>query len=229
MAYQYDQQFHKRKKRSNRILKAVFVIVVFIAIIATIVFIDWFINNRLDTNVVGRSSDATVQSSSTNIFRTPYFQFQTDDKWSEVESTEKDKFIYRSFDNQLVTHELIVEVNKGNPTVLGNERVSRVLPVTIDKNRLQTTGPISEHCRELVEDETNRKQQVVSYKEVDFQCNPDSESFLVVVGLIGKNEIIETSTDTGEKRTYKITYRDSTFYPNGRPLGSIINNFLLFR
>lgn len=197
--------------------------------VIVVVFIDWLLSNIRQEQVVSRGTDATVQSSSTNIFRTPYFQFQTDDSWREIESGENEKYIYRSFDSKLVTHEITVEVDKGNPVVLGSERVSRVLPVEIIKNRLSHVSPISPHCTELREDKDNRRQQIVEYRQASFQCNPDSSEFLVSIALVGGSEVIQSETDEGTLRSYKISYRDSTFYPTGRSLDNIIDTMLLFK
>lgn len=192
--------------------------------------VDWLLTQlRAQNTAISVSSSATVQSASINIFRTPYFQFQADKSWSEISSPDQEgkRFIYRSFNGAIVQHELIVDIDGKNAVVLDNTQVTRVLPVEIANNTLKAVGGISPHCQTIDENRDSRDQYFAVYKEASFPCNPDGSSFIAVVSLIGGDETITRTLDSGEVRTYNITYRDSTFSPSGQPLNNIINTFQL--
>ncbi len=229
MAYKHNVATHKRRVRSRRLVRVLLVILAFFVLAISYIFFDWVRSNLRNSTSTGNSSDATVRSASINIFRTPYFQFQADKSWRAINefNTENKRYVYRSYENILVQHEIIIEVDSVNREVLSNTQVAHVLPVEIVNNKLLSVGAISPHCKTLIEDKNDRKQRFISYKETEFPCDPDSSVFLTVAGLVGGNEVISRKTDTGEERSYKITYRDSTFSPSGRPLINIINSFQL--
>lgn len=225
--YRHHINTYHRLKRARRIKKlSLVILVIFLFIIGFIIF-DWIKNSLNNETTVGNSSEATVRSASINIFRTPYFQFQTDKTWRAINeaSTDNRRYVYRSYEDILVQHELIVEVDSVEREVLANTQAAYVLPVEIVTNTLKSVGSISPHCKTIINNENDRKQRYINYKETEFPCNPDSSVFVVVAGLIGGNEVIEYDTASDAKRTLKITYRDSTFSPTGRPLSSIINSF----
>ncbi len=226
--YSHHVNTYHRAKRARKVKKAGQTVVILFLLFGVGIGVDWLLTQmRQRQNQVSSESLASVQSSTINIFRTPYFQFQADRTWREIEIDRKpDTFVYRSFNGNLVQHEIIVEINRGAQITLANEQTSRVLPVEESNNSLVAVGDISPHCSELLVDKTSEQQQFVTYKQVEFPCNPDSSQFVVLVGQVAGNHLIEKKTADGI-RTYKITYRDSTFTPTGRPLPGIINSFQL--
>lgn len=227
MPYHHRVSTHHKVKKAKKIKRFAQATTALVLLLGLVIGIDWLIN-RLNTETqVSVESTATVQSSNINIFRTPYFQFQADRTWREVtsESSAK-KYVYRSLDGLLVQHELIVEVNGSTDVVLDNEATTRVYPVEIKNNNLSPISTVSPHCRELTTIEGDREQQFVEFEEVTFPCNPDASGYVVTIGQSGGEHFIEKPTFDGV-RSYKITYRDSTFSPSGRPLPNIIRTFQL--
>ena len=223
--YSHQINTYHRTKRARRFRKISRVVLVIFLVVIGIIAYDWF-RSSLKNSTVGQSSEATVRSASVNIFRTPYFQFQTDKTWRAInESSTNKKYVYRSFESILVQHELIVEVDETQRTVLANTQTAHVIPVEIVNNTLSAVGAISPHCKTLISDPNDRKQRYMNYKQTEFPCDPDSSIFVVVVGLVGGNELISYKNADGTTSTLKITYRDSTYSPNGSPLSSIINSF----
>lgn len=227
--YKHQVNTYHRAKRARGLRKAVY-LVVFLAVLGTgALGLDWVIEKyRASQSTVSVESVATVQSSSVNIFRTPYFQFQADRTWRESgqENPTDKKFVYRSYTGQLVQNEIIVEVDPKDDVILANTQVSRVLPVEVSDNTLHATGLISPHCRDFISDKANRIQQLVIFEGTTFPCNPDSEQFVVIVATKDANHTIKKFSDNGV-RTFRITYRDSTFSPTGAPLDNIIDSFQL--
>lgn len=229
MPYQHKVNIHHRQKRARRLRMLAKYSVVLAVLICLVITLDWVWNNvKGNQPAEGIESKTAVQSSTINIFRTPYFQFQADRTWSEVqlESHSNNVYVYRSYNDYLVQHEIRVEVNSNVKESIDNTTVSRVLPVEIKDNNIHSVGDISPSCKDLINDPSNRQQQYLSYKGTTFACDPDSNAFEVSIGLVGGNTTIVNRTSDKEV-TYKITYRDSTFTPNGHPLIGIINSFQL--
>ena len=227
MPYHHRVSTHHKVKKAKKIKRFAQFATAMVFLFGLIVGVDWLINRLNTEQNVSVQSTAAVQSSNINIFRTPFFQFQTDNSWREItsESTEK-RFVYRSLDGLLVQQELIVEIDGGTDIVLANESTTRAYPVQIKNNKLQPTTTISEHCRDLTPVEGDRKQQIVEYEKMTFPCNPDASAFAVLVGQSGGRHYLEKPTFDGI-RTYKIAYRDSTFSPAGRDLPGIVKTFQL--
>lgn len=226
--YHHRVSNYHKSKRARKIRKLGVLVLILVIIGVGAISMDWVLNRIREDGQDSIGSRVAVQSSTINIFRTPYFQFQADKTWREVDpgNQEVGRYVYRSYNDILVQHELIVEVDKTVATVLDSEQTSRVLPVSVRGNYLLSDGAISPHCKELISDVNNREQQFIEYKQVTFPCDPNGGQFVVLVGQIGGKHYIEKETETG-MRTYKIIYRDSTFSPSGKPLGNIINSFQL--
>lgn len=229
MAYHHSRQLHKKQKRSKRLLKFSLAIVMVISISILAIFADNFFNRSKSAEIASTGIQAQVESASINIFRTPYFQFQADKSWREIndQAGNENKFVYRSYNEQLVQNIFTIEVDEIQSVALANENTTRVAPVKIEGNRLQAPFGISDHCKTMQEF-TSLKQIRMSYEEAEFACTPDGNSFVVMVSLIGGNEIIEHTTKDGKTHTFKLTFQDATFSPSGRALRSILDSFQLF-
>jgi len=226
--YKHHVNTHHRATRAKKVKRigGVLLAVSMIAILGVVA--DWVNNTYFTDASPVSSSSGSIRSASVNIFRTSFFQFQADKTWREISSTEGGKkFTYRSFDGAIVQHELTIEVDPKTPVVLANEQTTRVLPITINGNLLNTDDQVSEHCNELQPETEDRHQKMVEYKQVSFPCNPDGSAFVVSVGVIDGDTTIPYKSPDGVAHTIRISYRDSTFSPAGRPLDNIINSFQL--
>lgn len=225
--YRYSQKIHKRGKRVRRTRRALVAFVVIFLIGGGVLLFDILKQTLSNDSAGSTSSTAAVQSATVNIFRTPYYQFQADKSWREVNSSDNvpDRFVYRSYQGTLVHEELIIEVNREKPIVLDNNQVTRVLPVDVSsEGALLPLGEVSSHCKEFAK---GIEQQFVTYKNVTFPCTPDGNNFMAVVGSTESNFPIRVTTADGSIRTYSITYQDSRFSPSGRSLNDIVKTFRL--
>lgn len=231
MAYHHHVNTHHRIQRAGRVKRTSIVVFTLVFLGGIVVGLDWARNNFFSKPSPLSVSSSSVRSASTNIFRTTYFQFQADKTWTEIASgVENPKvFTYRSLDKQLIQHELVIEIDPTTTPSLDNTQVTHVLPVTADNNLLADVSGISPHCSELLPDPKDKNQLMLTYLEASFPCNPDGSAFVVSIALVGKGvDIPYVSASDGISRTVRITYRDSTFSPSGRPLKSMINSFQLF-
>ena len=227
MPYHHRVSTHHKVKKAKKMKRFAQVAVFAVFLVGFGVGIDWLINRLNADNSVSVQSTAAVQSSNINIFRTPFFQFQAGSAWREITSENTDKkFVYRSLQGLLVQEELIIEIDGNTDVVLGNQSTTRGYPVEINNNKLQPTADMSGHCRDLTAVKGDRKQQFVEYETMTLPCNPDASAFVVLVGQSGGKHYLEKPTFDGN-RTYKITYRDSTFSPAGRGLPNIVKTFQL--
>jgi len=202
-------------------------VILIILIGGAAVLIDNFFNRNRSVQIASTGIQAQVQSASINIFRTPYFQFQASKSWREVTDQENvNKFVYRSYNSNLVEHQFIVEIDEIESISLDNENTTRVIPFKIEGNRLSAPFGISEHCEKLVP-EGSLEQARISFNESEFPCNPDGNSFVAVASLIGGNEFFDHTASDGKTHRFKLTYQDSTFTPTGRDLKGIIDSFQL--
>ena len=227
MAYHHSKQLYKKQRRSKRLLKFSLSIILIILIGVSAVLIDNFFNRSQSVQIASTGIQARVQSSSINVFRTPYFQFQADESWREVtDINNPNKFVYRSYNANLVQHEFVVEIDDITPIALDNENTTRNIPIKIEENRLAAPFGISDNCSAFVP-EGSKEQARVSFNEAEFPCNPDGNSFVVVASLIGGNEFFEHVSSDGTSHRYKLTYQDSTFTPTGREFRGIVDSFQL--
>jgi hypothetical protein len=227
MAYLHSRQIHKKQKRSKKAQKLSLVIVVTILVVAFAIIADNFFNRTQSSSVVSTGTQSRVESASISIFRTPYFQFQTDQSWREVTDQDNpNKFVYRSYDANLVLNQFIVEIDDIASIALDNVNVTRVIPIRIEGSRLAAPFGISEHCETLVR-KGKRSQSRISFNESEFPCTPDGSSFVVVASMIGGNEIFSHTASDGTSHSYRLTFQDSTFTPRGRALRGIIDSFQL--
>ncbi len=221
--YHHHVSTHHRTKRAKKVRKLSFFLVVLTFLFVGVVSFDWIATKlRSSTSVVSVESNATVQSSTINIFRTPFFQFQADDSWSEVpEVSTETKFVYKSLNGPLVEHQLTVFVNEKAPAKFA---ATRVFTTELDKGLFKKVSGTEKHCN-TDEEGLKNEPKVVTFNQVTFNCDLGSNIFRVFVGIIGGTNEIAATRQNGETATYTIIYDDLTFLPSANQINSIMSTF----
>lgn len=168
---------------------------------------------------IGHTS--AVAADTIQVFRTKYFQFQTDDSWGEVANNNDNIYIYRSLRGTLVQQDLTIYVNVEPPT----SDITRVQPVSTVDNRIKPNGPISDHCRVILPPNANKVPTKVTMGGVSFTCRADGTLFIVLVADTKGLPSFRLNRPDGTSAQYTMVYRDLTTYPDGRNLEGIIDSF----
>ncbi len=184
MSYHRGINNHIRIRRARKTIHLVIVILFFLLLALTYAGVDWLINRSKSNDVTPSDISSTfIRPSTTKLFRTEYFQFQTDNSWSKIPSVSTStKFVYRSYNGPLVEHQLVVFVNEALPS---NFSATRVLPVEVIKGVFKKVAGVSEHCNNAIPKDKWSGPEVVTYRQVTFKCNVDSNEYTVFVGVIG--------------------------------------------
>lgn len=227
MAYQKDKNLHRKRVRSHRTIVGSFMILFLAILVAGIIFVDRIINQSESSRFVDTGVQAKVESSTINIFRTPYFQFQAPRDWREItEETTDSRFVYRGFKENLVAHQFVVEVDNSDDEVQITNNVTRAYPFSVVENRIVPTADISDHCGDLEKDLPKKKIRI-NYENTEFDCVVDGASYIVSLTEDGGSEVFKHTGQDGVERTFKVTYQNSEFTPSGSYLRSIVKTFLL--
>lgn len=221
MRYHHQHDHHHQKKFIK--LTAWFLGIVTICIIgfATYAYIDGLNESSSNTEEKTTSNESAGYFAPTvNIIRSPYFQFQANKSWSQATSDSgSNKFVYRSLRGPLIERELTIYVN-----TTPNLSATRVMPVNIKGTAELLPQTVSDHCGKA----NQTKQQptvLVTLDRVNFNCQPDSTAYAVLVGVVGGNTRISLARPNGEKVTYTIYYSDVTATPSTSYLTEIISTF----
>jgi len=198
--------------------------VVFFAVIAVgvAIKIEAMINN--DKNTTDATTSAVTTSyfaPSTQIFRTPYFQFQANKTWAEVPSeSTANKFVYRSLRSNLIEHELTIYTNSP-PT---NLAATHVLPVKpSNANTELIPGTVSKHCREG--NNMTASDQMVNVDGIQMLCDVDNTQYKVIAGVKDAGTVITLTRPNKSKQSYTIYYTNVTARPEASQLIEILNSF----
>ncbi len=227
MAYHKDQNLHKRQSRSRKIVLGSFSMLFVLLIGAGVIFVDHLTSKSETVRDIGTGVQAKVESSTINIFRTPYFQFQAPRQWREItEETTNNRFVYRGFRDNLVEHQFIVEVDNTEDEVHITKDVTRAYPFTVEGGRIKPIADISDHCGKLKENIKNVPQRM-EYEGTTFNCVPDGASYIVSLTESGGSEKFQHIGQDGVSRTFRITYQNSAFTPSGSSLRAIVQSMLL--
>lgn len=221
--YQYRSSAYKevRGKRRLKLLATAFSILILALI--TWVIVDYVRQERVDNTVQTTEVRSTIQAESLKVFRTQYFQFQARDSWVEIagEFTEN-KYVYRSFRDKLIEHDLTVYVNVVPSQLEG----IHVQPVIVeDGSRLLANGPISEHCSTVLPKDARKVLTEVVQAGVTYSCRVDGVTFVALVGEVGDDPLFDLKRADGTVARYVIVYRDLTVSPDGRQLKDIASSF----
>lgn len=229
MAKYYRQQGETKQRKLLRIVRPI----LFVIFVSSLFAVGYFLYDIFRQQVASdASSEFTKATNSTiasnvNVQTSPYFQFQTTEKWRSVANETRDgHYVYRGFRSHVVDQELIIDVNNQLPEVLDNTLISRVLPVSVSsQGALSVVKDDLMHCKKFVKPGTEKEQQIVAYSGVSFPCNPDSTNFEVVVGLVGGSNLMKLPRPGGSTATYKITYRNFSAQQSSGDLISMIKTF----
>ncbi len=223
MAYRHDDALHKHRVRELKYRKFTFFTIAVFLLVVTVIIGDLVYSKFTESSVKSSVSNSTVQSATVNIFRTPYFQFQADESWSEVvESSKENKFVYISKNGSLVEHQLTVIVDSDE---IEKFSATRILPVEVIKGRLSKVSDIDKHCNSELPEAERLGERIVTVSQVTFKCNLDSNVYRVFVGVIGGTNEISAIRPNGETSVYSIIYDDLRYLPGKNQINTIIDTF----
>jgi hypothetical protein len=229
MAKYYRQQGETKQRKIVRIVRPVLLLTFLCALFVVGFFVYDIFRQQGAADTPSDTSKAATSTIATNIKvqTSPYFQFQTTEKWRAVANeTREGHYVYREFKGQIVDQELIIDVNNQLPDVLDNTLISRVLPVNVSgQGALSVVDEKLTHCKKLVKPGTEREQQLLIYSKVTFPCNPDSNSYEAVVGLVGGTNLMKLPRPDGSFATYKIIYRNLSAQQVAGDFVSMIKTF----
>lgn len=222
MKYDYNVSLHRKK----RFLKRAYILFVFILLLfmagAAVIKIDNYLDkNRNDPKATTSQQTTSYFNPTTQIFRTPYFQFQTNKNWAEVPAeSEPNKFVYRSQRGTLVEHDMTVYIGNA-PADL---QATHVLPVKLKNNKQElAAGSVSDHCK--IAAGATVPQKMVQFKGVSFLCDVDTNQYNVFAGVAGGTPQLSMKRPDGKVQTYTIFYRNVTAKPESAQFIEIINSF----
>lgn len=224
--YNRSTSYHQHARFVRRVKWLVFfisfVIISGISVFAAAVFLQ---SQQSQQQAPATSNPRTsTVTPSVNILRSNYFQFQAPRTWVEVAGeTTPTKFVYRSFQAQLVKQDLTIYVNSSK----SNTNITRVLPVNILANGRLTPDKISNHCSSALPPATVARKDPagVSLYGITFTCTPDSVAYTVAIGQKQKGTVLTLKRPDGTNATYEIIYRNVMAVPDTQDLLSIIENF----
>lgn len=222
MKYDYQISSHSKK----RYIKRVYILVLTIVLIALAVFAYIKIDAYLQKSQNNPNNTTTEKTTAyfapkTKIFRTQYFQFQSDESWVEIPSeSSSSTYVYRSFRNNLIEQELIIYVGD----IPANLNGTRVLPVSIDQDKQLSINQVSEHCNKAVGG-PNVGEAQVSFQEVTMLCDVDGTQYQVLVGLIGGTTKLTLPRPDGSNKAYAIYYKNVKASPDAIQFSQIVSSF----
>jgi hypothetical protein len=224
--YKYNTSYHHKSRKAKRTTVVATVVSLLVVIAIGLIGADIFYQAYHKQAPTSQPTYSSVQGASVNLFRTEYFQFQTNNTWKEVPSeTKKDHFVYASFNGPLVEHDLTIDINKPQD-IPANVHTTHVMPVQIESTgRLSIIAGAGEHCKTLMPKDSRPFPTLVTQKQVSFYCAVDNVLYEVKVGVVGGTTNMVMTRPDGTKATYTITYRNLQFTPSDTMLRSIVETF----
>ena len=226
--YYRDNGYHSRKQFLRRLKAALFIVLVLVLVGGGILAYDVYSSSKLsDTPSKSTQPINSTIASSTEIHNSPYFQFQTPSKWRSIANESKDgHYVYRQYNGPLVEQEFFIDVNSDASIVLPLVQTTRVQAIsTTSSGTIKLEGGVSDHCKKAVSKATDHTAQIIKVNQVSFACNPDSNNFIVTIGIIGGGETISLRRVDGSNATYRMLYRNVTAQPNARDLDDMLRTF----
>lgn len=173
------------------------------------------------TDITTSQQNSSYFAPSVKIFKSPYFQFQTNNTWAEITNeSNSNKYVYRSLRANLIEHELIIYVNQLPQALSAN----RVLPANPKTGGELLPIAASEHCVKAAGGTSSRDEEVL-LERVKFLCDSDSTNYTVLVGLIDAKSSMVLKRPNGETATYSIYYSNLKATPDDAQLRQIVDSF----
>lgn len=223
MRYNNRLNYRARKRFLFRVRLAIFVFALLVA--ASLVYMFLSIRDQDSANIPEvTTSEATSSyfAPSVKIFRSPFFQFQTDQTWAEVPTeSSSNKFVYRSLRSNLIEHELSIYVNQ----IPANLTANRSLPVTVINSKELVPSRVSELCNKVFGGQPRLGDQEVEVDKVRIRCNADGTNYEVLVGAIGGSSTINMIRPDGTPVAYALQYTNLKATGDVTQLTSIIESF----
>ncbi len=221
--YQHDRnhRLHKRVKTFKWFLKGA-AIGSLVLIPIAVLYINFFVVKEPEP-VVSSVQTSTFKPT-TNIFRTPFFQFQADETWDADADATKDgvRYVYRAFRGPLIEQDLVIEINPTSKT-LDSTRIQSVAAET--DGTLRLSYPLSDHCDTDLPDKDKDREQELVINKVTFMCDADDTIFDALVGLEDGTPYMLLTRPDDSQAMYTIYYRDLRALPTGSALRGIIQSF----
>lgn len=221
MKYTQSLNYRKRKRFIRRVWTGIILfILVVCGGIGFIYYQSFKASNYNSPEQLTSALTTSYVSPNIQIFRSPYFQFQTDNKWSENPSASTENtFAYRNLQNGLLMQELYIYVNKTPP----NLKATRALAVELSASKSLAINKVTDYCGTIQNART--PVETVKLDEVTFKCHRDTDLFNVVVGEMGKSTDLVMTRPDGSQATYVIYYSDVTATPTSKTLEEIVSSF----
>lgn len=231
--YKYNSNYHHKSRRAKRTTMFAMFAVALTLGAGIYVGLDVFFQSLRNKSSETKSTYSSVQGESISLVRTPYFQFQLPANWKEVASESKDnRYVYRSYRNDMIEEELSIEVNRANPILVANNLTSHVLPVTFDKSGgiFSIVSRLKDPCQAVYPDVPGEKTKqdnpkIVNQYDVTFACNPGSGFYQVAVGLVNGSEDMSVLRQNGSQVKLNILYRNVTVRLKADALYDIVESF----
>lgn len=220
----YDYQVSSNKKK--RFIKRIYITLVGIAVIFILVLfaiqIDLYIQEKNNpTEQTTTSKSTSYFAKKTDIFTTKYFQFQAYDNWTAVTSeTTDNKYVYRSFNKNIIEQELVIYVNE----LPSDISITRILPVDVINDSELEPAEISDHCNGAVGG-PKVDEALVKFQKVSFLCDVDNTQYNLAIGVIGGSTQIKLTRPDKSEANYLIYYKNLKAVPDASQLPEIISSF----
>lgn len=222
--YYHDINYHHHAKIWRKAKKFIITFLLLVALVGGYIILD---SNR-QAQRASAPSDPTPET--TAVFTTPvevmrsqFFQFQTNKSWRLVsnESTAS-KFVYRSYNRNLLEQELVITVNDKEPVAAA----TRLLPVQRTEENTLLSAEVTEHCSKSVTNKSSPVPVRTNMESVEFTCDfQNGGAYTVAVGLKEGGSPMRLMRTDGTVATYGIFYRNVKFTPDANDLVTIVNSF----
>jgi hypothetical protein len=221
----YNNQVNLEKRKQFVVRARLLFLLIFIILALVASYFYYAVKWREESNTTETTTSETSNgyfAPSVKIFRSPFFQFQTDNTWSEVpaESTAS-KYVYRSLRAKLIEHELIIYVNQIPPTLAAN----RALPVNATSDARLLPISVTDHCIKATGGNSTIRDLPVTIERVKLPCDSDSTNYTVLVGLIDGTTTIPLKRSDGTTAQYAFLYSNQRATPEGGQIVEIMTSF----
>ena len=206
--------------------KILAVIILLVLLVLLAIFVDSWLQKR-KANTPSKATDPVTSTiaPSTQIFTSPYFQFQTDKNWRAIanESTTT-KYVYRRGTDNHVEGDMTVYINSSPDDV----QATRVMPVVLNSDGTSLEASfVSDHCKKNLSkpQQENTGEVTLTLNSVRFVCDVDGNLFSVIVGLENATPVMNFRRPDGTNANYIIVFTDLRFTPQADELEKIMDTF----